>query len=352
MSTGDGDGGDCCEATHALCLARVLSGFRAYQSQTTIRSKVLEWAAFLRSEEGKDEVIHLPRPNRPPSLSRKAATLVCLTANVTSRGMPDKLEGVRARDVFLALRPGIDVFLDLARTSQAKALRLAAEAGIPRWTLPERIAALLAVVDEDDHVDRLSARLLASIRVDARPAVIDRCIQGERDRSFANTHTCTRAIERHIEARRRAEEQRAPWLAATGAAARRALGACGIHGLLADRVFELAVASEAETLMRAADDVRADYLQTQIDTEVRCAERVFFTDEGNLSSTDVTPEGNKHVRVSQISIHGRRWTLAWQDGARVDVEGLFRELVAFIAAFRTKRTPGDYDCVHTFIPHI
>jgi hypothetical protein len=295
--------------------------------------------------------------------------------------MPDKLEGVRARDVFLALRPGIDVFLDLVRTSQAKALRLAAEAGIPRWTLPERIAALLAVVDEDEHVHRLSARLLASIRVDARPAVLDRCIEDERYRSFANSHV----VDGHIEARRRAEEQRAPWLAATGAAARRALGACGIHGLLADRVFELAVASEAETLMRAADDVRADYLQTQIDTEVRCAERVFFTGKGkfskdaflawmkmagnrvsmscalrsslwiggsggHLSRTDVTPEGNKHVRVSQISVHGRRWTMAWQDGARVDVEGLFRELVAFIAAFRTKRPPGDYDCVHTFIP--
>jgi hypothetical protein len=293
------------------------------------------------------------------------------------------MEGVRARDVFLALRPGIDVFLDLVCTLHAKALRMAAEAGLPRWTQPERIAALLAVADEHDAVMAgLRRRLLASIRVDVRPAALDRCMCIRVGRAIDEA----RRVD-ELEARRGASEKRACWMSCTGAVARRALVARGLHGLLADRVFDLAVASEADRLLHAADNVRADHLQAQMDTEVRRAESVFFADEGEFSkeafaswasqfirqhqhgvwrprtnflssalmsalwsggggigTTDVTPQGNKYVTVFQISVHGRRWTLARVEAppstpadARVE-----RELIAFVVAFRTRRQPGDY----------
>lgn len=148
----------------------VRESFESYIASRHRMDELSSWVDYLRDD----------RDDLKKSLQglgmRTAALLSCLSAHVgpVSPEIPD------TRNIFIALRPSVYVFLDLVLTCHPKTRRMVLEAGLPTWSQIERQAAVVAFCNAFRSDYRFptqqdlkcATRLLASIHVRSKGRVI------------------------------------------------------------------------------------------------------------------------------------------------------------------------------------
>ena len=282
------------------------------------------------------------------------------------------------RKVFLALRPGIDVFLDLVDGPFPKALRLVAEAGVPTWSQPEIAAGALSLVQSEEWLNcspALLRRLLAALRIQSKVRVAELCLAAQRTkRCCTMPEECRRsAIDTLAGLCARHAPQLDRWKAMVASSLSRRL--CPD---VVGPIVELATTVDIGAIV----DVQARHMERLVDLEVRRAEREFirhgtfslpaylewtnrhafcrhlgdviracrwkfdvFLVEGNVTPSDVTPADNRAITVYEVEMYGRPWAYAHSPRGYANTEAAavvgIRESIAFIREHRTK-TPSAY----------
>ena len=57
-------------------------------------------------------------------------------------------------------------------------------------------------------------------------------------------------------------------------------------------------------------------------------------------TVDVTPEGNTEVKVFELEMYARKWTLAWSHNFHKDAAAFVRENIKFIQIHRMQEMQG------------
>lgn len=324
---------------------------------------IADWADFAARGGPDTDRCRTARCGAGPETPRTTQILVNLAAHV------GPLPGLAsdARSVFLALRPGIDVFLDLIDGPYPKALRLVAEAGVSTWREPEIAAGALSLVQSCDLCNCVCAtrrqgllrRLLSALSVPSRARVAELCLS--QSSWYVLDVYFHRVVARHAPLIDR-------WRST-------------VTSMLARRLCPDVAAAIVE-LATTIDDrdvaaVQARHLERLVDLEVRRAECEFVRGgafsraaflawaHANRSKRYLLSDAIRHcalklnvpprcsesesgkngcrsergnIKVYEVDLYGKTWTLAERAGPPASED----EILAFLLKHRTK-TPEAYD---------
>lgn len=341
----------------SISVIKRFHAYYAYHAKHANKDEKQAWIDFICLPESEsDEHVYLSRCSSWTLLSKCTRILTSLSAH--TEPISDTI--FDARTLFIAMRPDINICLDLVYSAHPKALRMVVEAGISAWSQTERIAAIIASVMVEDWTynnHKLRNRLLASIHIQSKLTVLDHCISLVQSKDYdtvaqlSNMHKLRKRFEPHFKA----------WYSNIES---------NLSVYLPMHISEEILRQATEFDLDAIDYIHANHLQRNIDIEVCSAEYKFISADGvfskenycdwifshdsfmsesviyhihlvkNVEYRNVTPPENVAIEYFSKKMYGRSWIRAKQKNASrppVDDLAFIKESMIFIAKFRTKQ---------------